>query len=169
VSQLSDVGALELLGTRIPSLVTRRVETTLELQSGQTFSIAGLLSQKDSASVSKVPGLGDLPVLGTLFRSVRYSREDTEMIVLVTASLVEPTSTELDPAVPGAFHQQPNDWELYIEGRLEGRHSVHIAPVQQERLKKLGLDRLQGPGAWANHDQVPNTLAAQTPSSKTID
>ena len=161
VSQLSDVGAVEVFGTRVPSLLTRRVETTLELQSGQTFAIAGLINQNDSASISKIPGLGDIPVLGPLFRSVRYSRDDTEMVVLVTASLVEPSSNDLHPPVPGSFHVTPNDWELYIEGRIEGKTTVRLAPTQQERLRKLGLDQLQGPGAWASYDEMPNTLAAQ--------
>jgi pilus assembly protein CpaC len=162
VSQLSDVGAVELLGTSIPSLLTRRVDTTLELQTGQTFAIAGLLSQKDTASVSKIPALGDLPVLGPLFRSVRYSKDETEMLVLVTASLVEPTSDELTPPVPGAFHQEPNDWELYIDGRIEGKHQVQLAPAQKERMQRLGLDKLQGPGAWSSHDNLPNTLAGES-------
>jgi pilus assembly protein CpaC len=159
VSQLSDVGAVELLGTRIPSLLTRRVETTLELQSGQTFAIAGLLDQKDNASVSKIPMLGDLPVLGALFRSVRYQREDTEMLVLVTASLIEPSSNELNPAGPGEFHVEPNDWELYFEGRLEGKSNVRLAPSQKERLKRLGLDQLHGPGAWASYDSEDRLAA----------
>ena len=166
VSQLSDVGAIEILGTRIPSLVTRRVETTLELQSGQTFSIAGLLSQRDSALVSKVPVLGDVPVLGTLFRSVRYTKDDTEMLVLVTASLVEASSNDLNPPLPGAFHEEPNDWELYVEGRTEGRGAKRVAPVQKDRLKKLGLDKLHGPGAWVSYDSAPNNLAGQTQPAK---
>ena len=152
VSELSDVGAVVVLGTRVPSLLTRRVETTLELQSGQTFAIAGLIDQTDSARVSKVPGMGDLPILGPLFRSVRYSREDTEMVVLVTASLVEPTSKDLNPPLPGSFHVEPNDWELYVEGRIEGKSTVRVAPAQRERLKRLGLDQLQGPGAWASYE-----------------
>jgi pilus assembly protein CpaC len=159
VSQLSDVGAIEILGTRIPSLLTRRVETTLELQSGQTFAIAGLLNQNDNGSTSKLPLLGDLPVLGALFRSVRYQREDTEMIVLVTASLIEPSSNQLDPPVPGSFHMEPNDWELYFDGQLEGKANVKIAASQRERLKRLGLDQLQGPGAWATYDGDSNGLA----------
>lgn len=166
VSQLSDVGAVELLGTRIPSLLTRRVETTLELQSGQTFAIAGLLDQKDNASVSKIPLLGDLPVLGTLFRSVRYSREDTEMVVLVTASLIEPSSNELNPPVPGDFHVVPSDWELYAEGRLEGRSKIRVAPAQKDRLKRLGLDQLYGPGAWASYDGPRDGLAGDARSEK---
>ena len=162
ISQLSDVGGVEVLGTRVPSVLSRRVETTLELQTGQTFAIAGLINQVDSSRMAKVPGVGDIPVLGTLFRSVRYSREDTEMVVLVTASLVEPSSTDLNPATPGAFHEIPNDWELYVEGRIEGRTNVRLAPVQKDRLKRLGLDQLQGPGAWASYEGTPNNLSAQT-------
>jgi pilus assembly protein CpaC len=162
VSELSDVGAVVILGTRVPSLITRRVETTLELQSGQTFAIAGLIDSTDTARVSKIPGLGDLPVLGSLFRSVRYNKEDTEMVILVTASLIEPSSNDLTPPLPGEFHKEPNDWELYLEGRSEGRSSVRLAPVQKDRLQKLGLDKLHGPGAWVNYDAAPNTLAAQS-------
>jgi pilus assembly protein CpaC len=166
VSELSDVGAVFVSGTRVPSLLTRRVETTLELQSGQTFAIAGLIDQTDSARVSKVPGMGDLPILGPLFRSVRYSREDTEMVVLVTASLVEPTSKELNPPLPGSFHVEPNDWELYVDGRIEGKSTVRVAPAQRERLKRLGLDQLQGPGAWASYEGNGNGLAGDGGSQK---
>jgi len=166
ISQLSDVGAVEVNGTRVPSLLTRRVETTLELQSGQTFAIAGLLDQKDNGSTSKIPLLGDLPVLGTLFRSVRYQREETEMIVIVTAALIEPSSNQLDPPVPGDFHTEPNDWELYGEGRLEGKANVKVAASQRERLKRLGLDQLQGPGAWATYEGDTNGLAGDGSTQK---
>jgi Flp pilus assembly secretin CpaC len=95
-----------------------------------------------------------------LFRSVRYNRDDTEMLVLVTASLVEPTSKELDPLTPGSLHTEPNDWELYINGQLEGR-PARMAPSQKERMKRLGLDRLRGPGAWASYEDAPKTLAGE--------
>ena len=166
VSQLSDVGAVELLGTRIPSVLTRRVDTTLELQSGQTFAIAGLIDQKDSARIQKIPVLGDIPVLGAMFRSVRYQRDDTEMLVLVTASLVEPTSDDLNPPVPGQFHEPPNDWELFFEGRSEGRSTVRLSPAQKERMQRLGLDRLHGPGAWASYDEMPDSLAGEGDAQK---
>jgi pilus assembly protein CpaC len=166
VSQLSDVGAVSVLGTRVPSVLTRRVETTLELQTGQTFAIAGLINQTDSARTSYIPLLGELPIIGSLFRSVRYSRDDTEMMVLVTASLVEPTSTDLNPAVPGSFHDVPNDWELYVDGRIEGRTKARLAPAQQDRLKRMGLDGLRGPGAWASYDSMPDALAGQNSKSK---
>lgn len=153
VSELTDVGAIQILGTRIPALLTRRAETTLELSSGQTFAMGGLLSHSTDANVSKVPVLGDLPVLGTLFRSVRYQQNDTELVVLVTASLVEPLSTSVGRLpVPGVLHRQPNAWELYIDGRIEGRGAPRIAPAQQEQLKRMQLDQLKGPGGWASYE-----------------
>ena len=165
ISQLSDVGAVSVLGTRVPSVLSRRVTTTLDLQSGQTFAIAGLINQNDSAQASRVPGIGDLPVIGAMFRSVRYQKNDTEMVVLVTANLVEPSSNELDPTVPGDLHVVPNDWELYAEGRIQGRAKSRVAPAQKERLEKLGFDKLRGPGAWAAYEE-PKSLAGERAASK---
>ncbi len=120
VSDLSEQGAVEIQGFRVPSLVTRRAETTLELQSGQTFAMAGLLLDSNQGTSSRVPGLGDLPVLGTLFSSKRYEKRETELVVLVTASLVEPLSIDDLPPTPGDDHVVPNDWEFYAEGKIEG-------------------------------------------------
>ncbi|MHC4438913.1 MAG: type II and III secretion system protein family protein, partial [Planctomycetota bacterium] len=78
VSTLSDAGAVIISGFRVPSLVTRKAATTLELKSGETFAMAGLLKDTTEALNSRVPGLGDLPVLGPLFRSVRYQKNETE-------------------------------------------------------------------------------------------
>jgi pilus assembly protein CpaC len=151
VSSLSDTGAVELQGFRIPAVVTRRAETTVELKSGETFAMAGLLQQTNEGRNTRVPGLGDLPILGALFRSTRYQRGETELVVLVTASLVEPMLSASLPPLPGAMHVPPSDWEVYAEGRIEGRPTT-IAPADATRLKALGLDRLKGPGAWASHD-----------------
>ena len=154
VSELSDVGAVEIEGFRVPSLLTRRAETTLELNSGQTFAMAGLLSQSVTGRSTQIPLLGDLPILGTLFRSVRYKRSETELLVLVTASLVEPASTTAQTPVPGDLHVEPDDWELYIDGRLEGKTPA-LAPADAALLKELGLDRLRGPGGWVTYVQAP--------------
>lgn len=153
VSQLSDVGAVEVLGTRVPSLVARRVTTTLEMNTGQTFALAGLLNRTTNARASRVPGLGDLPIIGSLFRSVRYSTSETELVVLVTASLVEPQSVPMDDVpYPGMAYTAPNDWELYLNGAIEGESPRKIAPVRAAKLKELGLDKLNGPGAWASYE-----------------
>ena len=79
----------------IPALTTRRAETTVELGSGQTFMIAGLLSNKNNNAIDKAPFLGDLPILGALFRSTSYQRNETELVIIVTPYLVRPVSGRL--------------------------------------------------------------------------
>jgi Flp pilus assembly secretin CpaC len=153
VSDLSSQGAVEIQGFQVPSIVTRRAETTLELRSGQTFSMAGLLNRTNLGRSSRIPGLGDVPVLGALFRSVRYENRETELVVLTTAWLVEPLSTADSPPVPGVLHSMPNDWELYLEGRIEGSAPPKLSDADARWLEELGLDELTGPGAWVRHDE----------------
>ena len=90
VSDLSDKGAIKLDDLVIPALSTRRAETTVELGSGQSFAIGGLISNSTRNNLDKVPGLGDLPVLGTLFRSTRFQRSESELVIIVTPYLVAP-------------------------------------------------------------------------------
>ncbi|MFO0982152.1 MAG: hypothetical protein U1E76_10510 [Planctomycetota bacterium] len=148
VSDLTDSGAVEIQGFRVPGIVTRRAETTLELRSGQMFAMAGLLNQVTSGRTSSIPLLGELPVIGPLFRSVRYTSGDTELLVLVTASLVEPTSA-VEVPYPGLTHREPSDWQLYVNGCLDSGSANDLPEPQASWLKARGLDRLQGPGAWA--------------------
>jgi len=157
VSDLSDLGGIEIEGFSIPTVLTRRASTTLEMGSGQSFAMAGLLNQSTNARNSRVPVLGDLPVLGPLFRSVRYSKGETELVVLVTASLAEPSSANQANPVPGDLHRMPGDWDLFINGKLEGPIST-LSPEEAEWLKELGLDELQGPGAWAEHGDAPHAM-----------
>lgn len=171
VSDLSDQGAVEIQGFRVPSLVTRRAETTLELQSGQTFAMAGLLLEANQGTNSRVPGLGDIPILGTLFSSKRYEKRETELVVLVTASLVEPLSIDDVPATPGDDHVVPNDWELYAEGKVEGGAvSPYDTPRSAPRpastwVQAAGLGQLRGPGAWTSYETPPaeSTAVAAAP------
>jgi pilus assembly protein CpaC len=90
VSQLSDVGALELNGFRVPAITTRRVSTAVDLGSGQSFAIAGLLSAREQQQLRKLAGIGDLPVIGPLVRSRRFQRDESELVVIVTPFLVKP-------------------------------------------------------------------------------
>ncbi len=152
VSDLTSVGAVDIEGFSIPALITRKAETTLELKSGQTFVMAGLIKHKTDATISQIPGLGDLPVLGPLFRSVRYQKEETELVVLVTANLVEPMSLASVPPLPGLLHEPPDDWELYVEGRIEGKAPAKISPTDMKWLRQMGLDKLSGPGAWDSYE-----------------
>jgi len=167
VSELTTgVRAVVIQGYEVPALVTRKAETTLELKSGQTFAMAGLLQHTTGAQASRIPGLGDLPILGPLFRSVRYTEDETELVILVTASLVEPMSLSTTPPTPGCLHTAPNDWELYIEGRIEGREPARIDSTSAQWLKELGLDRLLGPGAWDSYGtQIPQSQGETPPEA----
>ena len=158
VSELSQIGALNQSGFTVPSVVTRRSSTTVELASGQSFAMAGLLRSNDQARVSRVPLLGDLPGIGVLFRSVRYEQDQTELVVMVTAELVEPLSDGAERPVPGDLHVTPNDWELFVGGSLSGA-VVATSPVA--RLKGFGLDGIRGPGAWRRSDD-PRVAAADS-------
>jgi pilus assembly protein CpaC len=153
ISELSDVGAVEIQGFRIPSLTTRKSETTIEIQSGQSFAMAGLINDVVAARNSRLPLLGDLPILGTLFRSVRYERRETEMVVLVTATLAEPMSTATARPLPGGDWDEPSDWDIYVDGRFQGRGPLPKKPtdVDSEWFRQMGLNRLRGPGAWADY------------------
>jgi len=168
VSDLSTAGAVTIQGFSVPALITRRAETTLELQSGQTFAMAGLLQHKDEAVTSRIPGLGDLPVLGPLFRSVRYQKNETELVVLVTASLVEPMSLAGVPPVPGFTHAEPNDWEFYIEGRVEGKEPARIDSGTAESLRQMGLNQLAGPGAWESYNKPTSSSQANPPTNPAL-
>lgn len=90
VSQLSSSGAIEVNGLRIPALTTRRVETSVELGSGQSFVIAGLLQRTSTTDLSKIPGVGNVPIIGKLFRSENFQRNETELVVIVTPYIVKP-------------------------------------------------------------------------------
>jgi pilus assembly protein CpaC len=92
VSDISDQGAVRLEGNSVPATTNRMAETTVELGSGQSMMIAGLLSNQLSSSVDKTPGLGDIPVLGALFKSNGWRRAETELMIVITPYLVKPVS-----------------------------------------------------------------------------
>jgi len=97
VSQLSNTGEVRISNFVVPGLTTRRAETTVELGSGQSFAIAGLIQNNQTHDVRKFPGLGDLPILGALFRSDGFRRNETELVIVVTPYVVKPVS---DPRIP---------------------------------------------------------------------
>ncbi len=100
VSQLSNAGAIIVQDFQIPALTTRRAETTVELGSGQSFAIAGLLLHNTQQDIDDVPGLGDIPILGALFRSDRYERNESELMILITPYIVNPVPTGTRLALP---------------------------------------------------------------------
>jgi len=94
VSQISKTDEIEIQGFKIPSIVTRRAETTVQLKDGQTFAIAGLLQNNATHNIKKFPGLGDIPILGRLFSSEFFQREETELVITVTPYIVKPAAEQ---------------------------------------------------------------------------
>ncbi|WP_454695490.1 type II and III secretion system protein family protein [Achromobacter aegrifaciens] len=111
--------------TIIPALRTRRADTTVELGDGESFVISGLVSRQTKAMVNKVPMLGDLPIIGSFFRSVDYSQEDTELVIVVTPRLVRPIARGVALPLPGAKQEQTdtafNAWGYYLTGPVGGQ------------------------------------------------
>ncbi len=124
VSQISSVGAVPagIVGANfvVPTFSTRKLDTTVELYDGQTIALAGLLQDDLREQVNKIPGLGDIPILGQLFRSTSYRQEKTDLLIAVTPHLVKPVK-EGALKFPGENMQIPNAYEFYFMGRLEGR------------------------------------------------
>src|SRR4029078_13444167 len=100
VSTLDFANGVTLQGFRIPALSTRRTETELELNDGQTFAIAGLLNNSVNSTLQKIPGIGDIPILGALFKSKAAQKDQTELVVMITAQIVRKGSTGASPTLP---------------------------------------------------------------------
>ncbi len=135
VSEPDYSNSVTIGGISIPGFATRRVETVVEIGSGQTFAIGGLLSERVRAVSRRVPGLGDLPVLGALFRSADYQLEESELVVLVTPELVDPISPNQVTYIPGGNYVAPNDFELFLLGELEGQSGCEL-PVLCPRVNQ---------------------------------
>ena len=125
VSQLSNAGAIQFNGFSVPALTTRRAETTVDITSGQSFAIAGLLQNNINDTVSQFPGLGEVPVLGALFRSDQFSREETELVIIVTPYLVKQAPSPKNLASPLDGYAAPTDRDRLVHGaqhdrRIEG-------------------------------------------------
>jgi pilus assembly protein CpaC len=107
ISQLSTQGEVSVSGFIIPALTVRRAETTVNLASGESFALAGLLQHTTDQEISKIPWIGDIPILGALFRSNKFQNNESELVILITPYLVQPTTQPLSSPVAGL--QLPND------------------------------------------------------------
>lgn len=130
------------LGVTVPALSTRRAGTTVEMADGQSFAIAGLLQNDMNNLVRKFPILGDMPILGALFRSTDFQRGESELVVVVTARLVKPVSRD-SLALPTDNIVPPNNWEQYLLGRLEGLKSDQ-APKSEDMSMSAGAGTTAG-------------------------
>jgi pilus assembly protein CpaC len=119
VSEIDHTNAVTVAGTTVPALTTRKASTTLELHDGQSFMLGGLLQSDGTNNLNQLPWAGDLPVLGALFRSTDYQKNETDLVILVTPHIVKPLTptdpihTPLDGSLP------PNDVDLFLMGQTE--------------------------------------------------
>ena len=133
-ADISSIGGVsEVDGNDIPSLNTRTASTTVNLRDGESFAIAGLLQDDFRDSIGQVPWLGDIPVLGALFRSASWQRDQTELVIIVSAHLVSPTRGEA-LALPTDRVAIPNERDLFLFGQLAGnpRNPGGAADVAQQ-------------------------------------
>jgi len=144
VSELDFSTAVLVEGFVVPGLTTRRASTVVELADGQSFAIAGLLKENARNIISKFPLLGDLPILGALFRSSSFQRNETELIIIVTPHLVKPLDMEKQ-TLPTDFYIEPDDTEFFLLGLLEGRekpksHSSERTLFRSALSRRGGFD-----------------------------
>ncbi len=125
------VGGITAVGLRV-----RRLSSHIEVKDGQTFAIAGLISDQVRASVAKFPILGSLPVLGPLFRSTQWQKQETELVVLCTPYLVKPIPAQT-VKLPTDKYIEPSDVEVYLMGCLEGRGQPQAAAPAEPSQKPL--------------------------------
>ncbi len=113
VSELDFSTAVQFAGYVAPGLTTRNASTTIELSDGQSFAIAGLLSENIRENVKKFPFLGDIPILGTLFKSTSFQKNETELLIIVTPRFVRPLDKNNQP-LPTDYYEEPDDLEIYF-------------------------------------------------------
>jgi pilus assembly protein CpaC len=115
--EVSDIGSFTSSGD--PVFTTRNLDATVELRDGQSFSVAGLLQNSSTLSQNQLPWLGDVPIIGSLFKSSSYKKHDTEMVVIVTPRLVQPSTPGQVVATPLDQTQPANDAEFFALGKME--------------------------------------------------
>ncbi len=141
VSELDFANSLQFQGFTIPTIATRRATTVVELADGQSFAIAGLLRDNVRETVAKFPVLGDIPVLGALFRSSRYVKNQTELVIIVTPHFVKPMDVA-QLALPTDTFVEPNDWEFYLMGWTDGLG--YASPAKQGRDGRVADGTVSG-------------------------
>lgn len=135
VSELDSSLGVTINSWQIPGLTTRRVSTTIELGNGQSFAIAGLIKDTSRESINKYPGLGDLPVLGALFRSSEYRKNETELVIIVTPHLVKPLDMA-QQTLPTDGFREPTPSEFFGKGEMEGKADAGQKPSQRPAPSK---------------------------------
>jgi pilus assembly protein CpaC len=137
VSELSSQGAITVNGFQVPALTVRRTETTVELGSGQSMMIAGLMSNGAQNTLKKLPGAGDLPIVGALFRSTNFRKGETELVIVVTPYLVQPVNAN-EIKLPTDGFQSPNIAEQILGNQESAGKSGAARPMPRSAPDQNG-------------------------------
>lgn len=157
VSELDFARGVSIGGFTVPGLNIRRTETTVEMGSGQSLVISGLLSENVRITSTRLPGLGRIPILGALFSSVEYRKNLTELVVLVSPEIVAPLNPDQIGTMPGSDMKDPSDWQLFALGLLEAPRAAEnqgngdgAAADPQAAASGVAKSSLLGP--WGSSD-----------------
>jgi len=179
VSTLDFGNAVVLNGFRIPALSTRRTETELELRNGQTFAIAGLMNNQMQSTLQKIPGIGDIPILGALFKSKAAQKDQTELVVMITPEILRPDSSGVTPNLPrmpetflppvSEKETRPAPAPAFGGASTRSLANGAVEPAPQVVDDRTAIERAQDraaqaqvtPGAAAPAPQVQPTLSAK--------
>jgi pilus assembly protein CpaC len=170
VSTLDFANGVKFDGFLIPGLRTRRAHTGVELRDGQSFALAGLLDNSETKSLSKIPGLGDIPILGNLFKSTQFQKNESELMFIVTAQMVKPVNRDDLPAIPNVESLKKGSL-LGVdrkEGQIEGptgfstggtKSENTVKPTAEPKTPVPTVPAIDG----ANKATVPSVSSTQTP------
>jgi len=137
ISELDPTTSVRIQGFSVPGLRTRRASTMVELADGQSFAIAGLLQENIRDSLSKYPGLGNIPILGTLFRSREFQKQETELVIIVTVHLVKPIDIKEQP-MPTDYYIEPSNADIYLWGKMQGSEKNKQETIRGEMDGQFG-------------------------------
>ncbi len=147
-SQLNFAGGTTVNGGQVPAIDQRSARTVVRLKEGQTLAIAGLLQSTTNATTNRVPVLGDLPIVGPLFSSNSIQTVETELVVLVTPELVEPLDANETLPAPGDRVLEPNDFEFFFLGRIEGKTGYNFRSTVIEHDPLQIMKHYQSENTW---------------------
>ena len=148
ISELNFAQATTVNGGTVPSITERSARTVVELREGQSLAIAGLLQSTTNATTQRVPGLGDLPIVGSWFSANSIETIETETLVLVTPELVSPLEKNEVTEAPGDRVYQPNDPEFYLLGRIEGKLGREFRATKGEQDPLNLMKHFQSEQQW---------------------
>jgi pilus assembly protein CpaC len=189
VSTIDFANGVRFNGFVIPALKTRRAKTGVELRDGQSFALAGLLDNNETHSLSQIPGLANIPILGNLFKSKSFQKQETELMFIVTADLVKPINRDELPTLKGVDNLKTGSPLLGVEpkdGGISGVSGFSTAPVPtaQENapataspataapavsapaVEKTSAPTPNGPGESEKKTASPSTAAVPATATK---